>query len=177
MHFVTFSCYRREPLLQTARAREIFETELERVRRWYGVAIAAYVVMPEHVHLLMGEPERGELSLALQMLKQIVSRKVRPAGLRRFWQSRYYDFCVWSEEKFRQKIDYIHLNPVRRGLVERAEDWRWSSYRHYARGVDGVVEIESELTANRRERLGGRPRLKVLPPYSAARNKGGAASV
>ena len=97
LHFITFSCYRRMKLLNSARAREIFERELERVRGWYGCYITGYVVMPEHVHLLISEPERGQLSVVIQMLKQITSRQLRPSSLPRFWQVRYYDFPVWSE--------------------------------------------------------------------------------
>jgi putative transposase len=75
LHLLTFSCYRRAPRLGTASARDIFERTLERARRWYGFYVAGYVVMPEHVHLLITEPERAKLSLALQMLKQNVGRQ------------------------------------------------------------------------------------------------------
>ncbi len=78
LHFITFSCYRRMKLLDSVDARNAFERELERVRRWYGCYITGYVVMPEHVHLLISEPERSELSVVMQMLKQITSRRLRP---------------------------------------------------------------------------------------------------
>ena len=94
LHFITFRCFQRRPLLDSPQSREIFESELERVRRWYGCYITGYVVMPEHVHLLISEPERSQLSVVIQMLKQITSRELRPSGLRRFWQVRYYDFPV-----------------------------------------------------------------------------------
>jgi putative transposase len=94
LHFITFSCYRRLKLLDSAAARDAFQVELERVRRWYGCYLTGYVVMPEHVHLLVSEPERGELSLVIQMLKQITSRRLRPSEQPRFWQVRYYDFPV-----------------------------------------------------------------------------------
>ena len=71
-----------------------------------------------------------------------------------FWLTRYHDFNVFSTRKREEKLTYIHQNPVSRGLVEKAEDWRWSSFRHYALGEVGTVEIESELTALRRERAG-----------------------
>jgi REP element-mobilizing transposase RayT len=64
-------------LLDSPAARDTFARELERVRRWYGCFVTGYVVMPEHVHLLISEPERGKLSLVVQMLKQITSRKLR----------------------------------------------------------------------------------------------------
>jgi putative transposase len=149
-HFVTFSCYRRQPLLGTARACGVFEQEFEAVRQRYGFVVAGYVVMPEHVHLLVGEPRRSSLSIALQVLKQKTSRKLKARGEVQYWQRRYYDFNVWSEEKRVEKLRYIHRNPVRRGLAEKPEDWAWSSFRHYATGFEGVVEIESHWTAFRR---------------------------
>ena len=81
LHFITFSCYRRAPLLGSPAARVAFENELERVRHWYGCYVAGYVVMPEHVHLLISEPERSQLYVVIQMLKQITSRKLRTADL------------------------------------------------------------------------------------------------
>jgi REP-associated tyrosine transposase len=154
LHFITFSCYRRMKLLNSAAARETFENELERVRRWYGCCVVGYVVMPEHVHLLISEPERSELSVVIQMLKQITSRKLGVAGVKRFWQIRYYDFPVWSERKRLEKLRYIHRNPVKRGLVSRPEDWRWSSFLQWATGCEGTVEIECPSAALRRERMG-----------------------
>lgn len=76
-----------------------------------------------------------------------------------FWQKRYYDFNVRDDRQFMEKLRYIHRNPVKRGLCERPEDWEGSSFRHYATGLEGHVEIESEWTARKRERAAGR-----LPP-------------
>jgi len=154
LHFITFSCYRRAPLLGTPQARTVVERTLERVRQWYGLFVTGYVVMPEHVHLLLSEPERSQLSVALQMLKQNVARQLGEPESGPFWQPRYYDFNVWSEAKRVGKLRYIHRNPVHRGLVARPEDWPWSSFRHYATGIEGPVEIESQWTARKRERLG-----------------------
>ena len=177
LHFVTFTCYHREPFLADPRTRDQFLQTLETVRRWYGFWVTGYVVMPEHVHLLVSEPERRNLALALQMLKQMVSRRRAPdsePALRfaigratrpeHFWQARYYDFNVWSDEKRVEKLRYIHRNPVKRGLVERPEDWRWSSFRHYLTGEEGIVEIESHWTAKRREELGIYPTAKLRSP-------------
>ena len=158
LHYITFNCYRHLPHLGTPAARDQFDQTLERVRRWYGFYINAYVAMPEHVHLLMSEPERSSLAVVLQMLKQIVSHKLGPQP---FWERRYYDFNVWSEKKFDEKMHYIHQNPVRRGLVARAEDWKWSSFLHIATGAESVVEVESKWTARKRERLGMCPTVKV----------------
>ncbi len=171
LHFITFSCYRRQPFLSTSRARRLFEETLEQVRRWYAVDIKGYVVMPEHVHLLLSEPERSSLRVVVQMLKQITAQKIVPmlsnaTGRRRFWQVRYYDFNVRTREKQIEKLRYLHRNPVKRGLVEKPEDWEWSSFRHYATGVEGVVEIESEWTGRKRERMGMPLRLKRVAPVS-----------
>jgi REP element-mobilizing transposase RayT len=78
LHFITFSCQHRDPLLGTPRSRDRFLQTLEKVRLWYGFFVSGFVVMPEHVHLLISEPERSKLSVALQMLKQNAARELRP---------------------------------------------------------------------------------------------------
>jgi putative transposase len=148
LHFLTFSCYRRLPYLGTGEARELLESALERVRRKYRCAVLGYVVMPEHVHLLVNEPTSSSLDRVIKSIKLSVALR-RPE--RPFWQARYYDFNVWTERKRVEKLRYIHRNPVARGLVEKPEDWAWSSFRHYAAGVKGMVEIESFWTGWRRE--------------------------
>ena len=99
--------------------------------------------MPEHVHLLVSEPQRNTLATAVQALKQAVSRQL--IGERKhFWQARYYDFNVRTAKKRIEKLRYLHRNPVKRRLVEKPENWEWSSFCNYASGVEGVVETESE---------------------------------
>ena len=110
--------------------------------------------MPEHVHLLVSEPESGTLAQAMQSLKQGVERRLALRAKDSFWQERYYDFNTWSEHKFVEKLRYIHRNPVKRGLVAQPEDWPWSSFRHYLTGETGPVEIESQWTARIREHKG-----------------------
>ena len=158
-HFVTLSCFHRMPYFSRTAARQQFELSLEDTRRRYGLGIGGYVVMPEHVHLLVWEPEHSNLASAIQSVKQSVSRLL--IGYREhFWQKRYYDFNVHTEEKFWEKLHYLHHNPVRRGSVKRPEEWIWSSFRHHALGEIGPVEIESHWTALRRERAGVRYELK-----------------
>jgi putative transposase len=155
-HFITCSCYRRQPFLGSARRRDLFSKILEEVRVKYGFIVAGYVVMPEHVHLLISEPNVGTPSLVMQVLKQRVSRKCRKAGkpanqmsiwererVAAFWQRRYYDFNVYSKRKQVEKLRYMHRNPVKRKLVESPELWRWSSFRHYWFGEEGLVKIGS----------------------------------
>jgi putative transposase len=148
LHFVTFSCYRRQPFLAVKSAQYLFEDALEHIRQQYGFFVSGYVVMPEHVHLLLSEPPEKPLSLALKAIKLSVAlqQKTRP-----LWQPRYYDFNVFTEKKRIEKLRYIHRNPVTRGLVAQPEDWPWSSYLHYATGAEGTVEIESPWTAARRD--------------------------
>jgi putative transposase len=150
-HFLTFSCYRRQPLLAARSGYGIFEQELEKVRQRHRFFVAGYVVMPEHVHMLVSEPRSVLLSVVLQVLKQQVSRKLKRPGDIRFWQRRYYDFNVWNHDKTIEKLKYMHRNPVRRGLAEKPQDWPWSSFRHYLTGDLGAVEIESTWTSWRRE--------------------------
>jgi putative transposase len=94
IHFVTFSCYRRRPYLGTPSAKDLFERSLETMRLRYDFFVSGYVVMPEHIHLLIGEPQKATLSKALQAVKLSVAvqRTERP-----FWQARYYDFNVHTE--------------------------------------------------------------------------------
>ena len=180
LHFITFSCYRRQPLLMKHGAAQMFEQALEEARVKYGFFVFGYVVMPEHVHLLVSEPERGTLATAIKALKQSVARRQvnlggglrsskqkdphkqkplvwgtqNPRGTQHFWQKRYYDFNVCTPEKRVEKLKYIHRNPVHRGLVARPEDWPWSSYRHYALGEVGTVQIESPVAAWKRRQVG-----------------------
>src|ERR1017187_8649959 len=154
-HFVTFCCYHRRPLFTRDASRLIFESALERVRRSFRLQLYGYVVMPEHVHLLLSEPQRDTLADALKSLKQGVSRRLI-GDAEHFWQKRYYDFNIRNYPQFVEKLRYLHRNPVKAGSCERPEDWEWSSFRHYATGCEGRVEIESKWTARKRERAAGR---------------------
>src|SRR5436309_2555298 len=122
--------------------------------------------MPEHVHLLLSEPQRDTLADALKSLKQGVSRRLIGEA-DHFWQKRYYDFNIRNYPQFVEKMKYIHRNPVKRGLCQRPEDWEWSSFRHYATGCEGRVEIESEWTARKRERAEEKLCPAVPPPHSS----------
>ncbi len=80
LHFVTFSCYRRRPLLGTPGARQCFVKILDQVRSRHCFQLIGYVVMPEHVHLLISEPEKGNPSKMLQVLKQKGFARLAQAG-------------------------------------------------------------------------------------------------
>jgi len=157
LHFITCSCYRRLPLLKTPRRRDLFLNLLEQARQRYGFVVVGYVVMPEHFHVLIGEPEKGTPSTVMQVVKQRFARQVlRPPRRRRpaiqpslwddhelahVWQARFYDFNVWGQHKRAQKLRYMHANPVKRGLVLEAGQWRWSSFRDYEWDQPGAVKL------------------------------------
>jgi putative transposase len=160
LHFLTFSCYRRLPLLATAHARNLFVKILDEVRSRFRFPLIGYVVMPEHVHLLIGEPGIGTPSKVMQVLKQRVSRAMRrkrkpashaqlllefpetkPMG-KQFWQRRFYDFNVWSRGKTREKLNYMHANPVLRKLVKHPSRWPWSSWSFYEKREQGLIKID-----------------------------------
>jgi putative transposase len=161
LHFGTFSCYRRRPYLGTARARNGFVKILGEVRLRFGFRLLGYVVMPEHVHLLMSEPKKGDPSKVLQVLKQRVSRALRRRGkgggtkqmalpfgedlqqAAPFWQRRFYDFNVWSEKKLEEKLEYMHRNPLQRKLVRHPRDWPWSSWSYYEGKERGWIGMDS----------------------------------
>ena len=108
-----------------------------------------YVVMPEHFHLLVSEPEKGDPSVVMQALKLGFARRLLPTPRSHHghtepahvWQRRFYDYNVRSQHKRLEKLRYIHRNPVRRGLVESPEQWGWSSFRDYAYGECGPLRV------------------------------------
>jgi putative transposase len=155
-HFLTFSCYHRLPLLAQLRIEEAFLLALEQVRRRFALRVYGYVVMPEHVHLRVSEPAENMLAKAVQLLKMKVSLEAgkqgqRAAGDLAFWQARYFDHNVRNQAGFVTQLRYIHRNPVKRGLCHAPEEWPWSSFRAWALGEAGVVEVESEMCAARRK--------------------------
>ena len=89
LHFITFACYRRLPLLRSVRARNVFVNILGQVRDRYGSSLVGYVVMPEHIHLLISEPVKGTPSTVIQVLKQRVSRRLRRNGRSKTRDSRW----------------------------------------------------------------------------------------
>src|SRR6202142_3840414 len=158
LHFITCSCYQRQAGLATARRRDLFLSVLERMRKRYQFVVVGYVVMPEHFHLLISEPVISEPrectpGTVMQALKLGFARRVLAQNRecrnsaqsslfehtpRHVWQARFYDFNVWTSRKRVEKLRYMHRNPVKRGLVESPELWRWSSYRAYALGEGGA---------------------------------------
>ena len=195
-HFITFSCCRRRPNFVNSAVYDLFPACLEDMRRRFGMRIYGYVVMPEHVHLLLSEPECGTLADAMHYLKLSFTKRLygliravpqvlvpvldanlgtrANLGSGPFWQKRYYDRNVRDAREFTVKLRYLHWNPVKRGLVKAPGDWKWSSFRHYASREMGIVEIESEWTGRDRElkKTGGPPRIFLNPEPALSLSKG-----
>ena len=165
-HFLTFSCYRRIALLGKDRTRLWFVEALQAAQKKHAFDLWAWVIMPEHVYLLIW-PRRmeyrikavladikrpvGQLAVAWlredspEFLENLTVRH-RSRTYRRFWQAGPgQDRNVHEPAAAHAIIEYIHNNPVRRGLVERAEDWPWSSARDWAGEEKAVLKVDRTL--------------------------------
>ncbi len=172
VHYLTCSCYHREPWLASPRRRDLFIKILEQTRQSYRFVVAGYVVMPAHSPSI-SDPERGTPSTIMQVLKQRFARCVldqprdsRQAALwpedkARVWQRRFYDFNVWSAEKRIEKLRYMHENPVKRRLVLEAGQWEWSSFRSYSARTMGKVKINDWPEAILKVEPAAQARLRV----------------
>jgi putative transposase len=158
VHFWTISCYRRLSFFWHDAVKQVVLDGLRRLQQEFGICLVGYVVMPEHVHILLLAHARGvDAPIPVARLLHSFKRHVAyygKAALRdlwrehrrlwaeplnqwalgadhRLWHKRGYDFNVTHMETLLQKLDYCHKNPVARGLVDRPEQYRWSSYRYY----------------------------------------------
>lgn len=153
-HFVTFSCYRRRRLLDDKQAKGIVVRFLSaQLLNQQGKCIG-FVVMPDHVHALLRFNEAESLSVFMNQwkrrssiqLKHLYSKALRHYGEMvdlngPVWQPRYYSFNIFSKMKVRQKLEYMHSNSVKAGLVSNPVDWPFSSARWYLTGRPVGVEI------------------------------------
>ncbi len=145
--FVTFCCYRRNKLLTQPQVIETFLQALEAMQIQHKIRLFGYVIMPEHVHLVLHPPDSVKLGPVIGALKSksasaIIAEKmvslpdscwISKNGIQRraFWQPRCYDHNCRSQETVIEKINYCHNNPVKLGLAPEARQWRWSSYGYY----------------------------------------------
>ena len=161
---LTFSCYHMLPLLDNDRARRYMAGALNKARGRFPVHVWAWVFMPNHVHLLLWPLEENfKVSEYRKYIKQSVSRKYlqycrecQPGQLKQpksgnatqayhFWQSGGgYDRSIRQVSTLRNVVNYIHNNPVRKGLAENPEDWEWSSFRDWMGLGTGHVNIDRE---------------------------------
>jgi len=163
-HELTFSCHRRRPFLLSDRTRTYFAESVRKAREKHAFDVWAYVLMPEHVHLLIWPREEAySISSILKSIKQSVSRKAinwlqreNPEGQSqlatgqkdspyRFWlDGGGYDRNIRKADTIRKVMDYIHGNPVKRGLVETPEEWVWSTCRDWTLGEAGPIPLDKE---------------------------------
>jgi putative transposase len=163
-HALTFSCFHRRPFLNRDRSRTWFLEALDRARNLHPVHLWAYVVMPEHAHVVLWptEPE-FDVGKVLASVKKSVANKaiahvrrhaprflkwmedVQPNGDRhhRFWQrGSGYDRNLREPRTVWAEIDYVHANPVRRERCERPIDWPWSSAAEYDAPGTGPLSLD-----------------------------------
>ncbi|MBD3297987.1 MAG: hypothetical protein GF341_04970 [candidate division Zixibacteria bacterium] len=162
-HFLTFSVYRRQQLLTNDHLREELLHHWDIARHKLDFAIWSYVIMPEHVHLLIyPRNEQYAMPCILRSLKESFARwvvrhweehaphlltrisvKRGPRALHRFWQEGGgYDRNLFDWDTIERAIDYIEMNPVRRGLVTDPLDWKWSSARHRVGSTDTTFRVD-----------------------------------
>ncbi|MDY6905830.1 MAG: transposase [Thermodesulfobacteriota bacterium] len=159
-HELTFSCYHKRPFLAKDRTRQWLVQAMDQARRKREFDLLAFVIMPEHVHLIV-QPRGNDYDVAwyLKSIKQSVSKKAgnwlkahypdqhevlcNAAGQFCFWQpGGGYDRNIKTPVVLNKMIAYIHHNPVRRGLVQRAADWKWSSAGWYENET-GVLAMDA----------------------------------
>jgi putative transposase len=164
-HYLTFSCFRNQAFLNGQRTRRWLIDAIVAARKKHPFDLWAWVIMPEHVHLLVFPHDRTRVSEILSAVKIPVAKRaggwvrreapeflprmldVQPTGKRvvRFWQrGGGYDRNVWTAKEIREKIVYIHDNPVRRGVAAARDDWLWSSFRAWEHGVDEPIAIDRD---------------------------------
>ena len=148
--FVTFSTYRRLRALDGDQLKLIVIDELKSLRVKYGIKIHGFVLMPDHVHLVLHPPGGHELGRLIGQLKSLSARRyfaeqnsLPDAETRILWQRRSYDHNCRDTESVIEKINYCHNNPVKKGLVAEPGEWRWSSYNWYQGEVDVPLEIDA----------------------------------
>ena len=170
-HFWTISCYRRLQFFHDDGMKRVVIEALRTLQTTLGVCLVGYLVMPEHVHVLLYPHARGTdvpipIGNVLQVFKQYVGRlgkeRLRDVWRRhqRLWSeplnrwakgsfdkqevmnTRGYDRNIFTERELREKLDYCHKNPITRGLVGDAADWKWSSYRFYEFGDRSVLPMD-----------------------------------
>jgi putative transposase len=153
-HFVTFSCYRRRWLLDHDSAKRVVLGVLNSQLASRKASCIGFVVMPDHVHAIVWFPTPGQLSVFMQQWKRLSSHHIARLVKNKFvhyaakigpedpfWQAKYHDFNLYSEEKVREKLGYMHENPLRAGLAATTCDWPFSSARYYEQGRSVGVPI------------------------------------
>ncbi len=146
VRFTTFSCYRRLPFLRDDRACIQFLQVLSELRQTNSFKLYGYVLMPEHVHLVLHPQEGEKAGLLIGQLKGVTSRRFfqlhHGNDKHVFWNKRCYDNSCRTTEDVKQKIEYCHNNPVKRGLITQPNEWKWSSFNWYNGKRNELIEMD-----------------------------------
>ena len=150
--FVTTTVFEWKPVLTQDNVCDIIIKELRTTQSLFQMSIISYVIMPSHIHLLLGFQNISELSKYFQTFKSITSRQIKQLRLKdliendyKLWKPRFDDLIVSSDKQFKVKMEYIHNNPVKAGLVQRAEDWLYSSAVDWLTDRKGLLKVDKEF--------------------------------
>ena len=164
-HYTTSVCYRRTPVFRVDKTCRFFIDALAETRKRFLFKLIGYVIMPDHTHLILN-PVSCDISMVMNVLKSTSARAIidwlrdakyfsslgklaleipqKRSHTHRVWQKDFSSIDLWSPKFIRQKLNYIHLNPVRAGLCKHPAEWKWSSYRAYLPHEEGTVPIEMD---------------------------------
>jgi len=153
LHFVTGNFLNRVPVFTDAGCCNAFLEELGSLNQKWPSKLIAYVLMPDHFHLI-SNPRDGQIKQFMGTLKSLSGKRIVTAGKQfRFtidadghqvWQDSFKDTALWSGWMIWQKINYIHANPVKAGIVKSAKDYPWSSFRSFYCNGDGALAVDHE---------------------------------
>jgi putative transposase len=155
--FVTTTAKDWIPVFKYKDIAHMIAMQLNETAKAQDVSIVGYVIMPDHIHLLIGLKNSKDVSFFIQAFKSITSRRIKAldkpilqrlydkSGIFTLWKRRFDDFMVYSEKQFKIKLEYIHNNPVRAGLVENSADWEFSSAGDWLAGREGIVDIDKNF--------------------------------
>ncbi|PKK84826.1 MAG: hypothetical protein CVT49_01340 [candidate division Zixibacteria bacterium HGW-Zixibacteria-1] len=155
--FVTTTVHEWTPIFRKEEPALLIIRQLKETLDYFDVSLVGYVLMPSHLHMLLGFKRVELLSKFMQSFKilsskliketapAVISRQLSNKNRFRLWRPRFDDLIITSEEQLRIKLNYIHYNPVKSGLVEKPEDWRYSSACDWISGIPGLLPIDKDF--------------------------------
>jgi len=155
--FITTTVNGHKPVFSLPEIADVIVTQISESITYFDCSVVGYVIMPEHIHLLLGMKRIELLSKFIQSLKSLSSRKIKsriPPQFKesfsaekgyKFWNTRFDDVIINSEKQFKIKLNYIHNNPVKAGLVDRAIDWKYSSAKDWLTEDSGPIPIDKNF--------------------------------
>lgn len=165
-HYVTSVTFRRVPVFQQNKTCEIFVNVLKETKEMFPYKLVGYVVMPDHFHAIVN-PIDSKISVWLHKIRGLVAKRIIEylkennfrSSLNKIRlthpQKKNHKFAVWQKDQsvidleshkfLRQKLWYIHMNPVKAGLCEHPKDWKWSSYCAYLPNYKGEIPVEVDI--------------------------------